>query len=136
MAERRTVLAAYPDNRRTWLKFRDGAWSGANLFALRNARAHAALRTWAEVEQDRKKALRLLWHFGPFLALRAMTRTVGLQQALDRAARRLGLTARLVAMPQAEAAIDVDKPSDLQLAERILRGRPAAQAERAAARLR
>jgi GTP:adenosylcobinamide-phosphate guanylyltransferase len=123
MAERRTVLAAYPDNRRTWLKLRDGAWSGANLFALGGPPAMAALTAWSEVEQDRKKAARLLVHFGPWLAVRALTRTIGLADALARAGRRLGLTARLVAMDQAEAAIDVDKPDDLALAERILAAR-------------
>jgi GTP:adenosylcobinamide-phosphate guanylyltransferase len=125
MAERATVLAAYPDNRRTWLKLRDGAWSGANLFALGSPRAQAALTAWSEVEQDRKKAVRLLSHFGPWLAFRALTRTIGLADALAQAGRRLGLNARLVPMVEAEAAIDVDKPADLALAERILAAREA-----------
>ena len=123
VAERRVIHAAYPDNKRTWLRFADGDWSGANLFALAGPKAQPALASWAEVEQDRKKALRLIWHFGPLLALRAMTRTIGLHAAVARAGRRMGLTARLVPMAQAEAAIDVDKPSDLALAERILRAR-------------
>ena len=71
------------------------------------------------------KARRLLSHFGPWLAVRALTRTIGLADALAAAGRRLGLTARLVAMPQAEAAIDVDKPADLALAETILAARAA-----------
>ncbi|MDB5717601.1 MAG: hypothetical protein JWM38_1028 [Sphingomonas bacterium] len=126
MAERTVIHAAYPENRRTWLKFADGAWSGANLFALGGPPARAALASWSEVEQDRKKALRLIWHFGPILALRAISRTIGLNAALAAAGRRLGIVARLVAMPQAEAAIDVDKPSDLALAERILAARDVA----------
>jgi GTP:adenosylcobinamide-phosphate guanylyltransferase len=125
MAERTTVLTAYPDNRRTWLRLRGGAWSGANLFALRGPRARGALTAWAAVEQDRKKAWRLLVRFGPWLALRALTRTISLHDAIARAGRRLGLTARLVAMPQAEAAIDVDKPADLALAAQILARRMA-----------
>ncbi len=123
MVEQATMLAAYPDNKRTWLRFRDGAWSGANLFALRSDRARAALNLWAVAEQDRKKAWRLFLHFGPMLALRAVTRTIGLAAALRQAGRRLGLTARLVPMPMAEAAIDVDKVSDHVLAEEILRAR-------------
>jgi len=123
MAERATVLAAYPDNRRTWLKLADGAWSGANLFALGSPKAQAALTAWSEVEQDRKKAVLLLAHFGPWLAVRALTRTIRMADALAQAGRRLGVTARLVAMDQAEAAIDVDKPADLALAERILSAR-------------
>ncbi len=125
MVEARTLLAAYPHNQRTWLKFSDGHWSGANLFALTSDRAKAALTLWAEAEQDRKKVWKLFLHFGPWLALRALTRTIGLGEALTQAGTRLGLSAKLVALPFAEAAIDVDKPSDHALAEIILaeRGR-------------
>lgn len=120
MVERQVVLASYPDNKRTWLKFTDGHWSGANLFALNSDAARGALNLWAEAEQDRKKAWKLFLHFGPWLALRALTRTIGLEQALRIAGRRLGLVAKLVPLADAETAIDVDKPSDHALAEQIL----------------
>lgn len=120
MVERDTVLRAYPENRRTWLRMRDGHWTGANLFALRTERVRSALALWAQVEQDRKKAWKLFARFGPALFLRALTRTVGMRSGLALAGRRLGLDARLVDLPFAEAAIDVDKPSDHALAEAIL----------------
>lgn len=120
MVERRTMLAQYPGNKRTWRHFRGGAYSGANLFALTSDRARFALNLWAEAEADRKKQLGLLLHFGLPLALRAITRTITLEAGLARAGRQLGLSARPVILDQAEAAIDVDKPSDHALAERIL----------------
>ena len=123
MVDSATLFAAYPDNRRTWLKFRDGWWSGANLFALGGPATVRALDLWAGAEQDRKQAWKLFLHFGPVLALRALTRTIGLSDALARAGKRLGLSARLVPLPFAEAAIDVDKPADHALAEEILRAR-------------
>lgn len=123
MVEQATMLAAYPGNKRTWLRFSDGAWSGANLFALRSDGARGALKLWAEAEQDRKKAWKLFLHFGPLLALRAITRTIGLATALGKAGKRLGLSAHLVPMAMAEAAIDVDKVSDHALAEQILQTR-------------
>jgi len=125
VVSRRTLLAAYPGNRRTWLRFADGGWTGANLFALRTERARRALSTWSEVERDRKKAFKLIWHFGPILALRALTRTVSLGVAMRNAGWRLGFYARPVPLPFAEAGIDVDKPADHALAERILRARTA-----------
>lgn len=123
MVEHQVMLAQFPDAKRTWLRFADGAWSGANLFALSNARANAALDLWAEAEQDRKKPLKLFLHFGVGLALRAITRTIGLGDALARAGSKLGLTARLIAMTDPVAAIDVDKVSDHEQAEAILAGR-------------
>jgi HAD superfamily phosphoserine phosphatase-like hydrolase len=118
--ERRTMLQRYPATKRTWLKFLGGDYSGANLFALRNANTLKVLELWAHAEQDRKKAFKLFWHFGPWLALRAITQTISFPAALQRAGLKLGLNASLVLLPQAEAAIDVDKISDHEQAELIL----------------
>jgi GTP:adenosylcobinamide-phosphate guanylyltransferase len=120
VVERKVVEAAYPETRRTWLRFSDGAYTGANLFALRTATARKGLEIWSEVERDRKKVRRLLGHFGPLLAVRALTRTITLNGALAAAGRRTGLRAGAVPLPFAEAAIDVDKLEDLRLVERIL----------------
>lgn len=125
VVERKVVEAAYPETRRTWLKFSDGAYTGANLFALRNPAARAGLEIWAEVERDRKKARRLLGYFGPLLALRALTRTISLNGALAAAGRRVELKVAAIPLPIAEAAIDVDKLEDLRLVERILAARSA-----------
>ena len=120
MVERRTVEAAWPETKRTWLKARGGHYSGANLFALGSPRAEAALDLWAGIERDRKKAWRLLAFLGPSILIGALTRTLTLQAAANRIGRKLGITAKAVVLPFAEAAIDVDKPEDLRLVERIL----------------
>tara|TARA_R110002110_G_scaffold30416_6_gene107846 strand:- start:281 stop:1123 length:843 start_codon:yes stop_codon:yes gene_type:complete len=125
VVERRTMLAAYPDARRTWLKFRGGAYSGANLFALHNAAARPALALWSTVEKDRKKGWKIFARFGPWLLIRALSRTIGFEDAMARAGKRLSLRAEPVVLPVAEAAIDVDKPGDLELVTRILEQREA-----------
>ena len=125
VVERRVVEAAYPETRRTWLKFRGGHYTGANLFALKRPSAQAALRIWAGIERDRKKAVKLLMDFGPWLAVRALTRTISLDAALAAAGRRAGLEPVAVRLPFAEAAIDVDKDADLELARAIVARRAA-----------
>lgn len=123
LVERRTILGRYPGNKRTWLPLKGGAYTGANLFALTGPKARPALDLWSGIEQERKKARRLFRHFGPALFLRAVTRTITIEAALERAGRRLGLSARPVILSDPEAGIDVDKPDDLLMAERILRSR-------------
>ena len=123
VVERRVLLGAYPGNVRTWLRFRGGAWSGANLFALTGPRAFAALDLWAGVERDRKSGWRLILKLGPGLLVGAALRVLSLDGATARLGRRLGLLARAVELPFAEAAIDVDKASDLALAETIVAAR-------------
>jgi GTP:adenosylcobinamide-phosphate guanylyltransferase len=125
VVERRVVEAAYPQTSRTWLRFSDGDYTGANLFALRSAASQKAVKVWAEVEHDRKKAMRIIMFFGPLLALRARTRTISFDKALATAAGRLGITVKAVRLSQADAAIDVDKQADLELVEQILARRNA-----------
>ncbi|WP_313804883.1 nucleotidyltransferase family protein [Sphingobium sp.] len=120
MVERATLLARYPGSRRTWLKFRDGWWSGANIFWFGSARARPVIALWQEVEQDRKKGWKILSAFGPLALLGAVLRISTLRGGMARVGRRFSLSARLVAMDQAEACIDADKPDDVALIEKIL----------------
>jgi GTP:adenosylcobinamide-phosphate guanylyltransferase len=122
MVERATLLARYPGSRRTWLKFRDGWWSGANIFWFGSGKARPVIALWQEVEQDRKKGWKILSAFGPLVLLGAMLRISTLRGGIARVGRRFGLAARLVGMEQAEACIDADKPDDVVLIEAILAG--------------
>lgn len=123
MVERRVLLSRYPESRRTWLKFRGGWWSGANLFWLASDKVMPLLAFWHGVEQDRKKGMKIVGAFGPLLLLGALFRLLTIHQSVSRAGRRFGLAARVVPMPQAEACIDVDKAEDWELADAILAGR-------------
>lgn len=123
LVERRTLEAAYPGNRRTWLPFRSGAYSGTNLFWLGTPEALRVLAVWRTIEQQRKKARAVLNAFGLGLGLMIALRLLTLKQAARRVGKRLGLDAKLVVLPYAEACIDVDKPSDHVMAEAILQNR-------------
>lgn len=125
MVERATLLARYPASRRTWLKFRDGWWSGANIFWFGGPQVRPVVALWQEVEQDRKKGWKILSAFGPLALLGALLRILTLRGGITRVGRRFGLKARLVAMAQAEACIDADKVEDVVLIERILDSRRA-----------
>jgi hypothetical protein len=86
---------------------------------VKNARALSLLDRWQYLEQVRKKPWRLIAAFGISPLLRFLTGRLDLEQAFQIVSARLGLLARPVVMPFAEAAIDVDKPADKELAERI-----------------
>lgn len=120
MVERTRLEAAVGPNRRTWLSFADGAFTGANLFALTAPSADNALRFWETVERDRKSVLRLASHFGPVLMLRLLTRRLTLRGALAAAGAKLGANAAPVLLSDGRMGVDVDKPEDHALAERLL----------------
>ena len=122
----RRPAASYPDSRRTWLRFRDERYSGANLFALMTPEAVSAVRFWRRVEADRKRPWRIARAFGWAAAgLRPGPADAGRRHA--RVSRVMGCEARAIALPFAEAAIDVDKPADLALVEAILARRALAR---------
>ncbi len=119
-AARTCLHSAYPEVRRTYLRFRDDRYSGCNLYAFSAPDSLKAAAFWAEADRLRKQPFKLVARFGlGSLALFALNRLT-LRQALARAGNKLGLTAAPVILPFAHAAMDVDKADDLALARAIL----------------
>jgi len=116
------LMKRLPQSRRTWIGFRRGRYTGANLFAFGSAKALKALALWRSVEQDRKKGWRLLLTLG-WPGILGLLRLRTLDQTLDAMGRRLGLTLRAVRLDDPLAAVDVDKPQDYDLVAAILKRR-------------
>jgi GTP:adenosylcobinamide-phosphate guanylyltransferase len=114
------IRAAYPETQRTYLRFRDGPYSGANLFALLTPASWPAVAFWRRVEQERKRPWRLVQAFGLGPLLAYICGRLTLDSALARASATIGAQVAAIRLPFAEAAIDVDKPADLALVETIL----------------
>lgn len=117
------LLKRLPQTKRTWLKFRGGAYSGANLFLLGGPEVRCVLEIWRASEQNRKKAWRMLFTLGVPGFLGAVLRLRTLEQTLDAVGKKLGLTIRAVELADPLAAVDVDKPEDHELVTAILEGR-------------
>jgi len=121
VVERDTLMRRLPQSRRTWIPFRSGAYSGANMFMLSGGKKILpALELWRSVEQDRKKAWTLLWAFGPLAFLAAALRLRTIHETLDRIGRKLGIKIEAVDLSDPLAAVDVDKLSDHGLVEQLL----------------
>lgn len=119
----RTIRARFPDAQRTYLPFRGERYSGANLFALLTPEARLAVEFWTRAEAFRKQPWKLVSVFGiGSLALFALRR-LDLAGALERASKVIGATVRAVELDEAEAAVDVDRVSDWELVNEILRAR-------------
>lgn len=123
VVERKALLSRLPGTRRTWVRFRGGAYTGANLFALRSPAVAPAIELWRSVEQDRKKGWRLISMFGPLALLGAGLRMLTLDDVLARAGRKLGLAVKAVRLSNPLAGVDVDKAEDHALAEAIIAGK-------------
>jgi GTP:adenosylcobinamide-phosphate guanylyltransferase len=123
LARRDLVERAVPGTTRTWLRFSDGSWSGCNLFLLRTTQAAQAIALWRMVEADRKRPWRIVRRFGAGTLLRYLAGRLSLAQAVARLGRLAGVAAAAVAARDGWAAVDVDKPADLQLVRARVAGR-------------
>ncbi len=117
-----TVHAAFPESRRTVLKFADEPVCGSNLFAVLNRDGLAAIRFWRGVEALRKRP----WQIARRLGWRSLIRYVSGSLNRDGAAallsERAGCRVRWVGVTAARAAVDVDTVADLRLANELLGG--------------
>ena len=123
VVERSILMRRFPGAERTWLKFRGGAYTGANLFALRSPKVAPVVRLWRSVEQDRKKGWRVIALVGPLVLLGALLRLLSIDNVLSRLGRKFGVAIKSVQLSDPVAGVDVDKPVDHTLAEEILAGR-------------
>jgi len=120
VVDRDTMMARLPNSQRTWIHFRSGAFSGANMFLLSGSKVVPALELWRSAEQDRKKAWSLLWAFGPLNFLAAALRLRTIHETLDRIGRKIGAKVEAVDLSDPLAAVDVDKLADHGLVEKLL----------------
>lgn len=120
LAPEAAVEAAAPGVRRTWLRFADGRYSACNLFLLKTPQAVSAVRLWREVEAHRKKPMRIAAMLGPGMLLGYGLNLLSLDGAVKRLGRKAGVRAAAVRTPYGLAAVDVDKPADLDLVRRLV----------------
>lgn len=121
LARRESVLRAAPGSQRTWLRFADGAFSGCNLFLLETPRAAGVVGFWQEMEARRKRPLSMLGRLGYWYVLRYRFGLLKLPQALARLGELAGARLAPVVLDDGRAAIDVDKPADLELVQALVR---------------
>ncbi len=122
LARRSHVLAAAPGTRRTWLCFADGQFSGCNLFLLQRPAAAGAIDFWRGLEAKRRRPFAMMRKLGFGFALRYRLGRLRLDDALARLGRLSGAAVVVVELPDGRAAIDVDKPEDLELVRRLSAG--------------
>ncbi|MDP9111173.1 MAG: hypothetical protein M3M96_06035, partial [Candidatus Eremiobacteraeota bacterium] len=118
--EKRVHLARFPNVPHTWARFREGTYCGGG-FATIKPRAYPALaRTIERLGRARKNPLALASLFGWDILAKFATRRLTVADAEARASTILGAPVRAVISPYAETAVNVDRVSDIALAEQLI----------------
>lgn len=120
MAPEGVVREAAPGTQRTYLRFRDRRYSSCNMFLLRTPKALAAVDLWRRVESYRKQPWRIALLMGPRMLLGYVLGLLTLDAAVALIGRKAGVKATAVRTTYGLAAVDVDKPADLDLVRSIV----------------
>jgi GTP:adenosylcobinamide-phosphate guanylyltransferase len=123
LAEAETVTKAFPEGKRTFYRLAGKGYSGCNLFLARKPGAVRVAEYWRRMEGHRKNPLRLVREIGIGALIRYALGLLNLESAFRHVSTLTGAKITPVILPFAEAATDVDKPSDHALVERILQRR-------------
>lgn len=115
------TLRRFPDTRRTFVRFREGEFTGGNIFLV-NPQAMPGLRHTAErLLAHRKSPVQLARDIGLGVLLRLAVGRLSLTAVERKAADVLGISGCALIFPHPEVGVDVDKAQDLTLVERELR---------------
>jgi len=105
----------YPGNKRTYVRFRDGTYTGGNVFLVNPMIVPQCLSVASELIDNRKNPFKLCCLLGWGFVLSFLIGRLSLSKVKERVADLLGITGTVVQSPYPELGIDVDKPSDLEL---------------------
>jgi CTP:molybdopterin cytidylyltransferase MocA len=123
LAEAETITKAFPEGRRTFYRLAGRGYSGCNLFLARRPGAARVAEYWRRMEGHRKNPLRLVREIGVGALIRYALGMLSLEGAFKHVSKLTAARISPVILPFAEAATDVDKPSDHALVEEILKRR-------------
>jgi len=115
IVSRETNDRHYPGNKRTYVRFKDGTYTGGNVFLVNPAIVPRCLVIAGALIDNRKNPFKLCCLLGWGFVLSFLMGKLSLSKVRERVADLLGITGTVIQSPYPELGIDVDKPSDLEL---------------------
>jgi molybdopterin-guanine dinucleotide biosynthesis protein A len=112
----------YPGVIRTYVRLKDGVFTGGNLFLIRSALIPSCLEIGLKLTERRKSPLAMAKLFGFRLVWCYITGRLSIRMAEKRFYKIVGIKGKGIISGYAEVGVDVDKPEDLRLAQQYLSG--------------
>lgn len=125
VAMEESIMRDVPGTKRTMIRLADGAFSGCNMFLFRTPAAAGVIRLWQKLEAERKHPFRMARILGPGVLLRFVFRRLTRADVCRRIGQLAHARVALIPLADGRAAVDVDKPADLELVTHLLSTAPA-----------
>jgi molybdopterin-guanine dinucleotide biosynthesis protein A len=124
--EKRVHLQRFPEVPHTWARMRDGTYCGGGIVAMKPRALPTLERFIEQLGAARKHPFKLASLFGWDMLARFAVGRLSIAQAEARAAKILGAPVRALISHYPETAVNVDRPSDVALARRLVAERSSA----------
>lgn len=105
----------YPGNKRTYVKLKEGVFTGGNIFLVKPVIVPRCLAVAEKIIAQRKNPLQLCKIIGWGFVFKFLCRMLGVREVERQFSDLLGIQGTVVFSSYPELGIDVDKPSDLEL---------------------
>jgi len=105
----------YPGNKRTYVRLKEGTFTGGNLFLVNPAIVPRCCGMAEKIIANRKNPLKLCYLLGWKFIFKFIFGNLHLHEVESRVTELLGISGTVVKSGFPEVGIDVDKPSDLEL---------------------
>lgn len=110
----------YPGVQRTYVRLKEGTFTGGNLALLSPEIIHEKFTTLKRAVALRKKPLKLCGMLGWSYIIKLIFGVLTIKEIENRVAEIFGINAVGIVSLYPEVGIDVDKPSDLKLVREVL----------------
>lgn len=110
----------FPGVSRTYVKLKDGIFTGGNLFILRTKIIEQVIDMALQLVLRRKNPLAMARLFGLGLVWKYFMKRLTIHSVEKRFYEVMKIKGKAIISPYAEVGVDVDKPSDLELAQQYL----------------
>lgn len=115
-----TVSQVFPGVKRTYVRLKDGQFTGGNISIFRPSVFAQCRAKGEEFTLYRKKPLKLAMVVGSGFLVRFVVGALSLADAEEKITGLVGVRGRVIVSEYPEIAVDVDKPSDYHLVKSLL----------------
>lgn len=113
----------FPGVARTYVTLKEGTFTGGNLFLIRTQVIDKCLDIGLKLVKRRKNPIAMARLFGFSLVWKYIFKNLSISLIVRRFYEVTGIKGEPIISPYAEVGVDVDKPSDLNLAQEYLMAR-------------
>lgn len=118
--EKNVVEKIFPSTRRTYVRLKEGVFTGGNLFLINPAVYKRCLENGRKIISLRKSPVGLCKIFGFTFLVKFLLHSLTLADAEKKVSKLLGIRGVAVKSEFPEIGVDVDKPGDLELVLKVI----------------